>query len=216
MHLVVVNETRHGMASIGAALLDIAERSFVAALFAQFVWRFCNSSEPITLLSALLVLGETSPFFYIMLRKPSATLSRRPSDWLIGLTAVVLPLMAVPAPTRPLVPTLICFLLMLTGTVTQLSAKIILGRRFGLIAANRGVVKSGPYRFVRHPMYAGYTLTHIGFVLASPSAINALLYVGAFGLQILRILREERVLKRDSAYAEFAEKVRYRMAPGIF
>jgi len=74
----------------------------------------------------------------------------------------------------------------------------------------------GPYRFVRHPMYAGYTITHVGLLLAMPSIINTLLYAAALGLQIVRIQREERILCLDPAYKEFAARVRYRLLPLIY
>ena len=57
----------------------------------------------------------------------------------------------------------------ISGFVLQLSAKLTLRRSFGVVAANRGVKASGPYRLVRHPMYAGYALTHVGFLLAGPN-----------------------------------------------
>jgi len=98
----------------------------------------------------------------------------------------------------------------------QISAKVILGLGFGIIAANRGVKSLGPYRFVRHPMYAGYTLTHIGLLLAMPSLTNAALYSLALGLQISRIYREERILRLDPIYREFASRVRYRLVPYVF
>ncbi len=65
-------------------------------------------------------------------------------------------------------------------------------------------------------MYAGYTLTHVGFLLAFPSWENATIYFFALILQVVRIAREERVLMRDPIYATFAKRVRYRLLPGIY
>jgi protein-S-isoprenylcysteine O-methyltransferase Ste14 len=65
-------------------------------------------------------------------------------------------------------------------------------------------------------MYAGYTLTHVGFLLAMPSLSNAVIYIVALGLQLLRIGREERILMQDLAYVRFAERVRYRILPFVF
>ena len=61
---------------------------------------------------------------------------------------------------------------MLIGLYVQISAKVILGRSFGLIAANRGIKVAGPYRIVRHPIYAGYTIIHVGFLLALPLIVE--------------------------------------------
>jgi protein-S-isoprenylcysteine O-methyltransferase Ste14 len=107
-------------------------------------------------------------------------------------------------------------LLILIGLFVQIAAKICLGRSFGLIAANRGVKSQGPYRFVRHPMYAGYTLTHIGLFLSMPSLKNALLYSLALSFQLVRIVREEAVLRQDAEYRAFAEQVRFRLVPKLF
>ena len=65
-------------------------------------------------------------------------------------------------------------------------------------------------------MYAGYTLTHIGFLLACPSIANSVLYASAFVFQVMRILREERILVRDPQYRDYAAEVRYRLLPGLF
>jgi len=203
--------------SLKAMFLDIFERAILTIIFIHFAWVFLiNRTIPTDVSGVLLVVGEIFPFIFILLREPSETLSRRLSDWVLGVTGAVLPLLVTPAETHPVVPILLCYLLMISGSFVQVSAKIALGRRFGLVAANRGVVINGPYRFVRHPMYAGYTITHIGFLLAMPVALNALLYAMTLSVQVLRIMREERVLQRDQSYVEFAKHVRYRLVPGIF
>ena len=63
---------------------------------------------------------------------------------------------------------------------------------------------------MRYPKYAGYTLAHIGFLLAMPSLFNTAVYA------LVRISREEHVLIRYPVYGAFAERVRYRLLPGIY
>ena len=53
-----------------------------------------------------------------------------------------------------------------------IAGKLTLGRSFGLMPANRGVVSSGIYRFVRHPIYAGYLITHVAFLAAHPTPLE--------------------------------------------
>ena len=198
-------------------LFDLAERIIVTAVFGVFTYRlFMSFAETFSVLSMLLFVAEALPFIYIVLRAPSASLSQKPVDWGFGILGSVAPLLIKPVPAEPLVPILLCFLLMVAGIFFQISAKVVLGRAFGIIAANRGVRILGPYRFLRHPMYAGYTMTHIGFLLAMPSPINAAFYAGALALQIVRIYREERVLMQDVSYRAFAARVRYRLLPGVF
>ncbi|WP_175881143.1 isoprenylcysteine carboxylmethyltransferase family protein [Burkholderia sp. BCC0044] len=104
----------------------------------------------------------------------------------------------------------------ISGIAWQLFAKLSLGRSFGLLPANRGVVSSGAYRFMRHPIYAGYLLSEIGFLLANFSTRN-LLTIGIWMLlQIGRIVMEERVLSEDADYRAYKAKVRYRLIPGVF
>jgi protein-S-isoprenylcysteine O-methyltransferase Ste14 len=114
------------------------------------------------------------------------------------------------------VPAVAAVMLMFVGVSIQVMGKMYLGRSFGIIAANRGVKVSGPYRVVRHPIYAGYTMTHIGFLLYYPCWQNLILYTVALGLQIVRILKEERVLSEDPAYRELMQTTRYRLLPGVF
>jgi protein-S-isoprenylcysteine O-methyltransferase Ste14 len=70
-----------------------------------------------------------------------------------------------------------------------LVAKTVLGRSVDLLPAQCGFVTAGPYRIVRHPIYFGYLIGHIGFLLVNFSwrnaAVLALLYVA----QVVRIQR---------------------------
>lgn len=200
-----------------ALVLDSCERAFVLVIFLRFAWfMLAGADRPTSFLDILLVVAEAIPFVLIMLRPKSETLSRRPTDWLLGMAGVTLPLLVRPTIAVPLAPVALCFAVMVLGTFLQLSAKIVLGRSFGVIAANRGVVTLGPYRFVRHPMYLGYTITHIGFFLSMPTPATALLYVTTLSVQILRMLREEQVLMQDEAYRDFSRHVRFRLLPGVF
>jgi protein-S-isoprenylcysteine O-methyltransferase Ste14 len=199
--------------------LDLLERVFILVLYTQFARTFIMSfiAHPSVFLLPL-VFSETLPVIFILCRKPSSNVSRNPVDWLLGMAASIMPLLVVPGSgsahgTIVMVAVVFC---MLFGAILELAAKVVLGRSFGMVAANRGVVTNGPYRFLRHPIYAGYTLVHAGFLLASPSAYNAVLYVSTLTLQIARIVREERVLMNDEAYREMATRVRYRLLPGIF
>jgi protein-S-isoprenylcysteine O-methyltransferase Ste14 len=105
---------------------------------------------------------------------------------------------------------------MLFGFLLSLSSKLALNRRFGIVAANRGVQTKWPYSIVRHPMYAGYLITQVGFFITSPTLWNAFVYAIAWTLQILRIFEEEKLLKQDEAYRTFTQRVRYRLVPGLF
>lgn len=105
--------------------------------------------------------------------------------------------------------------LQLVGLGLQIFAKCHLGRSFSLLPANRGIVQSGPYGMVRHPIYLGYFLNHVGFLLTLWSPFNLALYIVLHTLQFLRIFEEEKVLRTDPEYNEYAETVRYRLIPFV-
>ena len=93
------------------------------------------------------------------------------------------------------------------GMVVQLHAKITLGRSFGCVPAHRGLKLSGPYRFVRHPMYAGYLLSHLAFLAMNLTPWNIAVYALCYSLQLPRLLAEERLLSRDRCYRDYRAAV---------
>jgi protein-S-isoprenylcysteine O-methyltransferase Ste14 len=102
------------------------------------------------------------------------------------------------------------------GVGCAVASAAYLGRSFGLVPANRGVQTRGPYRLVRHPLYAAYAVTWVGYLGLNPTTRNAILLAAAGSAQLVRIALEERVLLKDSEYAAYAARVRYRLLPRIF
>jgi protein-S-isoprenylcysteine O-methyltransferase Ste14 len=120
------------------------------------------------------------------------------------------------SPGIQLIPEAAGAALQLFGIFWELFAKVSLRRSFGLLLANRGVVSRGAYRFIRHPMYLGYFMTDLGFLLVNFGTRNMLVYGCQFALQIGRIVREERLLSDDENYRAYRQKVRFRVIPGVF
>lgn len=79
------------------------------------------------------------------------------------------------------------------------------------------VITSGPYRFIRHPGYAGGLLFALGSPLALGSWVSLLPVVVMVAALLRRTVLEDRVLLQDlPGYPEYAEQVPYRLIPGIW
>jgi len=79
------------------------------------------------------------------------------------------------------------------------------------------VVKTGPYKYIRHPMY----LAVIIFVISTPFALGsfiALFFSGLIGIiYIIRAHLEEKTLQKElTGYEEYMKEVKYRLFPGIW
>ena len=197
--------------------LDLVEKVLVASFMGLLALRLVP--QAIATLSApilLLLLSESVVVLFILLRRPTRDISRRPADWALGVAGTLLPLSAIAPHGEPLAPLALCAGLMAAGFLLQLWAKLTLRRSFGVVAANRGVKASGPYVLIRHPMYAGYALTHVGFLASGPALWNLAVYGATLVIAVRRILAEERVLMADPAYRALAEKSRYRLLPFVF
>ena len=79
------------------------------------------------------------------------------------------------------------------------------------------VVSRGPYRWVRHPMYVGVILLMLGIPLMLGSGWAELMG-GLIGvLFVIRTALEDRSLGKElPGYREYAERVRYRLIPGLW
>ncbi|PLK27551.1 isoprenylcysteine carboxylmethyltransferase family protein [Novosphingobium sp. TH158] len=192
---------------------DRAEQVAIVILWGILAWRVEFSDNP---WAPLLLLSESTIAFFTLIRRPTEKLSMRLGDWLLAMTATCAGLLVVPGVVlvEALVP--LAVLLFIGGNLFQLWAKLVLRRSFGVAPANRGVKISGPYRYVRHPMYLGYGIVHLSLLLLMFWPLNIVIYAIGWWAQILRILAEERVLSQDPAYAEYMKQVKWRLIPGVF
>lgn len=79
------------------------------------------------------------------------------------------------------------------------------------------VIDSGPYRLVRHPMYAGGLIFLAGIPLALGSAWALLFFIPLFVAIVVRLRDEERFLAEAlPGYADYCARTKYRLIPGIF
>jgi protein-S-isoprenylcysteine O-methyltransferase Ste14/uncharacterized membrane protein (UPF0127 family) len=182
---------------------------FAAANLAS--WR--TTGRPVGL--GIMVCELMAATLFFLRRDPWVT-SRAPLAWVSTGVGTFGMLAARPA-HQPLFGLGVLYVgLQLGGAVAVAYSLGALGRSFGLVAANRGVRTSGPYRLVRHPLYVSYFITYVGYVLENPTPWNALLLLAVISFQVVRIGTEEKCLRVDLEYARYCERVRYRLVPYLW
>ena len=197
------------------ARLDRFEQVTIVILWLLLAQRVFASTNPF---APLIMVAETAVVIFVLIRRPTQAISLRLGDWLLAITATYAPLLIQPADTPAALQMFVLLGIGLTvvGNVIQIAAKMFLRRSFGIAPANRGIKTDGMSRIVRHPMYAGYLLVHIGILLLMPTMLNLVIYAIGWWAQILRLLAEERLLSEDPDYRAFMTKTRWRLIPGLF
>jgi protein-S-isoprenylcysteine O-methyltransferase Ste14 len=197
-----------------AHAIDAVERLFLLCLFAWFVSRILPSvgAQPYNM---LILVSESLTAFLVLIRRPGP-MATSLYAWAIAIVGTCSPLLVLPTEDATLIPVKLAAFLMVSGLFVSLAAKAFLRRSFGIVAASRGVRRGGPYRLVRHPMYSGYVVTQIGFLLLNPSLWNVAVYAVTWGTLLLRVREEEAFLSQDPAYRDYQGDVRYRLMPGVF
>jgi len=95
-------------------------------------------------------------------------------------------------------------------------ATIAFGLRFSNMT-HRGIIKNGPYAFVRHPAYISKSIAWGAEML--PHLANAWQIIGLVvfsGIYFMRAVTEERHLAADPEYREYCRKVRWRFIPLVY
>lgn len=158
------------------------------------------------------VVQETLLAVLFLVRRPSDDTSKDPFDWIVAGIGTFTPLLI----RGGMQPYAIGVPLQVIGVTMSCYALAHLGRSFGIVPSNRGVVFSGPYWRVRHPMYAAHLLTLTGFFLTYPSLRTLMLIVATMIALVARVYNEERTLMRDPMYCLYAAQVPWRLIPGVF
>ena len=199
-------------------IADYAVRIAVGTLFAGLCVNILNDFVHTGHITGLLLLMSESLVVVLTLIRRQATLVDR------SVAAGVVTVLSAAGPTLlqpsgdipPLGPDMATGVISAIGLLLVLSGKLTLGRSFGLVPANRGVVVSGPYTAMRHPIYTGYLVSHLAFLAAHPSMWNIAILSVADGSLIVRALMEERVLSRDASYRAYCRRVGWHLLPGVF
>jgi protein-S-isoprenylcysteine O-methyltransferase Ste14 len=151
-----------------------------------------------------------------VIRRPPAASSWRAGDWILACCGTFGGVLLRPAGLHPSWGVAAGLGLQLAGLAICLASLVALGRSFGFVAADRGLVTHGPYAIVRHPVYAAYIIVDAGYVLQSASVRNVVVVALVTGCNIGRALAEERLLTASAGYAEYRGRVRRRLVPGLW
>lgn len=98
----------------------------------------------------------------------------------------------------------------------SLVSLLTMGRLFGIRPALRGLVTTGPYKLVRHPIYLSYVLGDIGYNLQEWNFVTLFLVLVGWMSLIYRIYAEERLLSQHAEWPAYVTSVRYRLLPGLW
>jgi protein-S-isoprenylcysteine O-methyltransferase Ste14 len=106
--------------------------------------------------------------------------------------------------------------LILIGNYVSIVAVMSLGRSLSIMPEARRLVMSGPYRFVRHPLYAAEEIAILGVWLQFMSWPATAILVGHFIIQLWRLGFEEAVLRESFAEYDAYARQTARLIPGIY
>lgn len=195
---------KNSISNIALALL------FFAALIPGHTSRYNLHAADIIWMTGAALMG-----IFSLVRVPPKTVTVTANSIAATAGMMILPILI-----RPGVPSV--GLVNQAGTVlevigiifTQL-ARVYLGRSFGLLPANRGIVSTGPFRLMRHPVYVGWFVLTLGLAFIYPKPSSFLLILATLPFMMWRIMQEEELLRLDPEYRAYCEKVRYRLIPGI-
>jgi protein-S-isoprenylcysteine O-methyltransferase Ste14 len=198
-------------------LADLLARAVIVVLFSMMCVRFASDFLDTGRITGLfLLLSEAIVVVLTLVRRSARIIDRSVRARVLTAVSVLGPPLLAPAAVAPLAPEVVTAAISCAGLAIVIAGKITLGRSFALLPANRGIVSTGLYRIVRHPIYMGYLITHVAFLAANPSAGNIAALVIADAALLARAVCEEQTLALDPAYRDYQTRVRWRVAPGLF
>lgn len=200
-----------------ARLGDLLARAVVCGLFLVLAVNLWGDFQRTGRLTGLLLLvSELLVAVFTLARRRTLDVDRSRIALLLTAVSVGGPPLLRTSTQGGLVPDALTVALSAVGLAIVVVGKLALGRSFGIVPANRGVVTAGPYGLVRHPIYTGYLITHLAFLAAHPSLGNLLIILIADAALIGRAFREEQTLEKDDRYQAYCRRVAWHLVPGVF
>jgi len=153
--------------------------------------------DPMRWTSAVLTCAFYGLIIWCYVRRgPAVATSRSVTGYVAAVAGTLLPFTipmfrgAAPAAGQVYATTV----LVLAGTAWEVWSLRSLGRSLSIIAQAREVVDRGPYRWIRHPLYAGEIVSVLGIAISVGTPGAFAVWLTFCGLQAYRALREEEIL----------------------
>lgn len=194
-------------------VVNVAGAAFAAFFARASVEYFIQTHR---LIGALFCFEQLWFVAAFLVRRPARTVSSSLTSWLLAAGGTFGGLLLRPAGVHALWAVRAGFVLQVAGLVLVIGSLIALGRSFGFVAADRGVVTRGPYAVVRHPVYASYVLIQVGYVVQAVSWRNVVVLICVTACNLGRVVAEEKVLSGSPAYRRYRDVVRFRLLPGLW
>jgi protein-S-isoprenylcysteine O-methyltransferase Ste14 len=151
----------------------------------------------------------------MIVRRPPKRVSLNPWYWILTYVETYWLLMPILGPGHPVVPKAVASGVALFGLAIVIWGRLSLGRNIGFIPAQRELVMTGAYRYIRHPIYTSLFVVYISVALELYSTRNVILIaIGMFWF-VLKSFVEESFLRQDPQYAAYMQKVRARWIPFV-
>jgi protein-S-isoprenylcysteine O-methyltransferase Ste14 len=216
--------TVRGTDSVGASLMGFlsnrwVDKAIAVIGLAPFVYSVATNYQYARhdLPTALWLVDMLIIFSTVAFRKTPVRVTPNPWFWALAFVATYWSFITwgLQDQGRAVAPNLLINALAILGTAIELWGRFSLGRNIGFVPAQREIVIRGAYRFMRHPIYSGVFIGFLAEGLAYYSLRNLLITGCAIFWFAIKSLAEESFLKKDSAYAAYMERVRWRWYPGL-
>jgi protein-S-isoprenylcysteine O-methyltransferase Ste14 len=188
--------------------------AFIAALFARRYVLFYLSTH--RLIGVGFVVQQLWIIIAFLVRRAPRAVSRHTRDWFLAFTGTFGGVLLQPTGAHPHWGFGAGLTVQFVGLAISVVSLFALGRSFGSVAADRGMVDRGPYAIVRHPLYTGYLLIQVGYIFQSISWWNVSVVLFVTASNVGRALAEERVLATSGEYETYQRRVRWRLLPRVW